>query len=282
MNRPRPGPMISEFLEDSMRTKMEYQNPLFYRAFRSPGLPPPITFKVELPKKTPAPMSVEACVKPTPQTVYIADEPVKCQEEKPAKQKLLHKERSEQQRKTTSPKKKSSQRPCHEPIAAAFPAKLFHLIERAAAGNVDHIISFLPEGKAFQIHDPSRFAQEVLPLFSKSTRFPSFLKQLNLYGFKRGPISTGSHVYCHEFFQRDSKRLLAKIQRQRLPPPNQRNSASTPAAAVPAVAAHAVVEKTVMGGIGCETGAGKGTSLFREQIILTDALNAARKAGMFY
>lgn len=105
-------------------------------------------------------------------------------------------------------------------VAVSFPSKLFNILEQAETEGFADLISFLPDGKAFMIHKPDEFSTEILPKYFKTRRLSSFQKQLSLYGFKR--LRHGADVvgaFHHEFFQRDDKKLVAKIQRkkQRVP-----------------------------------------------------------------
>jgi hypothetical protein len=47
------------------------------------------------------------------------------------------------------------------------------------------IISWMPHGRAFIVKKPKLFAVDVLPRFFKQTKYLSFTRQLNLWGFKR-------------------------------------------------------------------------------------------------
>jgi hypothetical protein len=44
------------------------------------------------------------------------------------------------------------------------------------------VVSFFSHGRAFAIHKPRRFVQEIMPRFFRQTRLTSFQRQLNLYG----------------------------------------------------------------------------------------------------
>lgn len=100
-------------------------------------------------------------------------------------------------------------------VAISFPSKLFHMLAEAdKAGHAD-IVSFLPHGKAFMIHKPEAFATEILPKYFKTNRLSSFQKQLSLYGFKRVKFGADLGAIRHDSFQRDDKKLVAKIQRKR-------------------------------------------------------------------
>ena len=79
-----------------------------------------------------------------------------------------------------------------------FPSKLYRLLQRAETSEsgsstgdtadfkLSDIISWLPCGKAFKIHDPEAFSQLVLPgEFGGMNSFRSFRRQLNLYGIKK-------------------------------------------------------------------------------------------------
>ena len=41
------------------------------------------------------------------------------------------------------------------------------------------VVSFLPHGKAFAIHDEEAFVQDVMPRYFANCQLPSFQKQLN-------------------------------------------------------------------------------------------------------
>ena len=65
------------------------------------------------------------------------------------------------------------------------------------------IVSWLPHGNAFHIHKKSRLADEVLPKYFKATKFTSFTRKLNRWGFHRVPRGHESGSYYHPFFRRD-------------------------------------------------------------------------------
>lgn len=104
-------------------------------------------------------------------------------------------------------------------VALSFPAKLFNMLEDAEMEGHADIVSFLPDGKSFKIHKPDECAQIVLPEYFRTTRLSSFQKQLSLYGFKTIRSGPDRGAISHEFFQRDDKRLIAKIQRKHQPLP---------------------------------------------------------------
>lgn len=85
-------------------------------------------------------------------------------------------------------------------VTEPFPEKLHRMLrELEETGNAD-IISFFSHGRAFGVHKPEKFVNEVLPKWFKQTRLSSFQRQLNLYGFTR--ISSGPDAggYYHELF----------------------------------------------------------------------------------
>lgn len=59
-----------------------------------------------------------------------------------------------------------------------FPTKLRRLLDDAVADGNEHIISWLPDGKAFKIHDPEAFTQVILKRYFRQTMFKSFTRQL--------------------------------------------------------------------------------------------------------
>ncbi len=59
-----------------------------------------------------------------------------------------------------------------------FPFKLHQLLEEAEGCGADHVISWLPSGEAFKIHDPEAFLNSVMTKYFKMTKIKSFTRQL--------------------------------------------------------------------------------------------------------
>lgn len=68
-----------------------------------------------------------------------------------------------------------------------FPTKLHCLLEKSSTNEqLSRIVSWLPGGLAFKIHDPEAFTESVLPMyFHGMNSLRSFLRQLNLYGIRK-------------------------------------------------------------------------------------------------
>lgn len=99
-------------------------------------------------------------------------------------------------------------------VKLPFPVKLFRLLEIAALYEPElaQIMSWQPHGRCFHIHDPKRAEKEVLRRFFKQTKYSSFRRQLNLWGFKR-LVQSGSDngCYYHEMFLRGKPFLCCGI-----------------------------------------------------------------------
>lgn len=91
------------------------------------------------------------------------------------------------------------------------------MLENAERDGYSHIISWMPDGKSFKIYADGSLNEEdekaivqVLKRTFNQTRFKSFLRQLQLYGFER--IYKGPHKgECkHKFFVRGRRDLFHK------------------------------------------------------------------------
>jgi len=91
-----------------------------------------------------------------------------------------------------------------------FPERLYDMLENAETNGYSHIISWLPDGKAFQIRGDEKAIVEVLRQCAdfNLTRFKSFLRQLQLYGFERQVKGQHQGECKHSFFIRGRKDLL--------------------------------------------------------------------------
>lgn len=90
-----------------------------------------------------------------------------------------------------------------------FPQKLFTLLGKESPSTV----SWIPTGNAFRILDGEKFQQEVIPKYFKHTKFASFQRQLNLYGFRRVTKGEAQGAYVHPKFQAGKPELVAEIRR---------------------------------------------------------------------
>ncbi len=83
-------------------------------------------------------------------------------------------------------------------------------------GDMDDIITWLPHGRAFIVMHSQQLKEVVLPRFFKQSKFMSFTRQLNLWGFKRMTNGTDAGAYYHEFFLRGRPLLCNLMRRQKV------------------------------------------------------------------
>jgi hypothetical protein len=108
-----------------------------------------------------------------------------------------------------------------------FPWKLHEILEFVEGGgggattgvtghpeNLQAIVSWLPSGKAFKVHQPDEFEKRILPLYFRSTQFKSFQRNLSVYRFQRVDIDSVRGAYQHELFVRENRDLCRHILRQ--------------------------------------------------------------------
>ncbi|MBN3288348.1 HSF2 protein, partial [Polyodon spathula] len=102
----------------------------------------------------------------------------------------------------------------------AFLTKLWSLVEDAAT---NEYICWSQNGQSFLVLDEQRFAKEILPKYFKHNNTASFVRQLNMYGFRKvihmdtgivkqerdGPVE-----FQHPFFKQDQDDLLENIKRK--------------------------------------------------------------------
>ena len=100
-----------------------------------------------------------------------------------------------------------------------FPRRLLEVLNDAEQYGFQHIISWLPDGKAFRVHDPVLFAGIVMPrYFQNQNRYKSFQRQLNLYSFKPVTLRGGKCIRgasYHPLFRRDTPDLSNEIKRSK-------------------------------------------------------------------
>ena len=86
--------------------------------------------------------------------------------------------------------------------AKTFPEILFEILSDNEYSN---IISWLPAGTSFAIHDISQFQCVILPKYFRKVIFRSFVRKLNRWGFRsvKRSVSGFETTFEHKLFQRD-------------------------------------------------------------------------------
>mmetsp|Transcript_32598 Transcript_32598/g.74975 ORF Transcript_32598/g.74975 Transcript_32598/m.74975 type:complete len:274 (+) Transcript_32598:102-923(+) len=105
--------------------------------------------------------------------------------------------------------------------------------------NEEHqdIITWLPHGKAFIIYKKKKFAAEVLPKYFKQSKFTSFTRKLNRWGFSRVTRGPETGAYYHKYFQKNEPRLCMQMSCQNVRIQNEQQLALENQAAMMAGAA---------------------------------------------
>eukprot|EP00563_Minutocellus_polymorphus_P000783 CAMPEP_0181027378 /NCGR_PEP_ID=MMETSP1070-20121207/4134_1 /TAXON_ID=265543 /ORGANISM="Minutocellus polymorphus, Strain NH13" /LENGTH=411 /DNA_ID=CAMNT_0023104619 /DNA_START=77 /DNA_END=1312 /DNA_ORIENTATION=+ len=91
-----------------------------------------------------------------------------------------------------------------------FIAKLHSILSNPA---FEDIVSWLPHGRAWRVHQRRAFEEQVIPLYFRHGKYSSFMRQVNGWGFQRiyqGPDYNG---YYHELFLRGMPHLANKMRR---------------------------------------------------------------------
>ncbi|KAL7532986.1 hypothetical protein ACHAWF_004307 [Thalassiosira exigua] len=97
-----------------------------------------------------------------------------------------------------------------------FPSKLHRIL---STPDYDHIIGWMPHGRAWKIHNKELLIREVVPKYFVQSKYESFTRQLNGWGFKRlHQAGNDFNAYYHEAFLRGLPRLTVLLKRV---PPNQ-------------------------------------------------------------
>uniref|UniRef100_A0A3Q4H6F8 Heat shock transcription factor 2 n=1 Tax=Neolamprologus brichardi TaxID=32507 RepID=A0A3Q4H6F8_NEOBR len=108
----------------------------------------------------------------------------------------------------------------HNSNVPAFLTKLWTLVEDT---DTNEFICWSQEGNSFLVLDEQRFAKEILPKFFKHNNMASFIRQLNMYGFRKvmhidtgivkqerdGPVE-----FQHPYFRQGQDDLLENIKRK--------------------------------------------------------------------
>jgi hypothetical protein len=97
-----------------------------------------------------------------------------------------------------------------------FPWKLYDMLHTAEKRNEEHIISWINDGRAFKVHNRDLFIEQYMKRMFNQTKFKSFQRQLNLWGFERVQNGPDKGSYFHPLFVRGRRECCQRLTRVRL------------------------------------------------------------------
>jgi HSF-type DNA-binding len=103
-------------------------------------------------------------------------------------------------------------------LTMAFPLKIRVMLDFVHDQGLEDIVSWTLTGKAFKVHKPEEFECRIMPSFFSQTKYKSFQRQLNLYGFDRIPGGLSKGCYLHKLFLRENPSLCQGISKKVLGP----------------------------------------------------------------
>mmetsp|Transcript_414 Transcript_414/g.913 ORF Transcript_414/g.913 Transcript_414/m.913 type:complete len:257 (+) Transcript_414:148-918(+) len=97
-----------------------------------------------------------------------------------------------------------------------FPIKFYRMLDQIIDEGLESVVSWLSHGRAFKIHKPKVFAATIMPRFFNQSKYTSFQRQLNLYGFSRCCRGRDAGAYHHPFFLRARPSVAKNIVRTKI------------------------------------------------------------------
>jgi hypothetical protein len=94
-----------------------------------------------------------------------------------------------------------------------FPTRLHDMLDDAEKCGFEDVVSWLPDGKQFCIHTPSKMIPLLAKYFTQS-KFKSFLRQLQLYDFHRHISGPDKGICSHPLIVRGNRSLILRMRRQ--------------------------------------------------------------------
>jgi hypothetical protein len=87
------------------------------------------------------------------------------------------------------------QRDCASIRTQKLPAKLNAML---STSDYQHIISWVPHGRAWKVHNSPMFVEHVMPQIFEYNNYNSFIRLINAWGFRRMTKGPDRNAYWHE------------------------------------------------------------------------------------
>lgn len=108
------------------------------------------------------------------------------------------------------------------PHDVPFPLRLHIMLHEMEMSSRTHIVSWMPSGRSFRVHNREAFARDILPGYFRSRNFRSFQRNLSVYRFVRIRSGPEAGAYCHEDFVRNDRERCRNMQRHVAPPSDKK------------------------------------------------------------
>eukprot|EP00656_Telonema_subtile_P021856 TRINITY_DN228_c0_g1_i3.p1 TRINITY_DN228_c0_g1~~TRINITY_DN228_c0_g1_i3.p1 ORF type:complete len:354 (+),score=81.05 TRINITY_DN228_c0_g1_i3:94-1155(+) len=116
---------------------------------------------------------------------------------------------------------------------SAPPPFLTKTYEMVDDSNTDHIVRWSGQN-SFVVLDPGKFSVTVLPCYFKHNNLSSFVRQLNIYGFRK--VNSESWEFSNPSFERGNSGRLREIKRRKTVPKDEKDlSEPEPAVRAPSL-----------------------------------------------
>ena len=117
---------------------------------------------------------------------------------------------------------------CRFARPSIFPVTLHKMLQDAEQNDFQDIVSWSSTGGSFKVHKPLEFVDKVMPeYFNVQTKYKSFQRQLNLYGFTRIHQGTNKGSYAHKLFRCQDPSPHALLVRHSMPTSTKKFQADT-------------------------------------------------------
>ena len=111
-------------------------------------------------------------------------------------------------------------------VTTPFPWKLHDMLDDMDKNGDPTIVCWQPHGRAFMVLKPKEFVEKIMHHYFNQTKYASFQRQLNLYGFSRLSHGRDKGAYFHQFFVRGERNLCRGMIRQKIKGTKVRRSLS--------------------------------------------------------
>ena len=95
-----------------------------------------------------------------------------------------------------------------------FPCKLHLMLQQAEEESATvGAISWMPDGRSFKIHNKEKFCKMLMPNFFQASKYKSFQRNLNLWGFETVSKGPSKGICSHPLFARGKPLLCRSMTR---------------------------------------------------------------------